>query len=105
MGLIKCSECGREVSDKAVACPSCGAPIANAPVGTPIQTIQETSKRLKAQYAIAVVIFFVGLIWLVFNIVYVTQTNQSMSPIPIILTMLGAIWAIVTKIRIWWHHK
>jgi DNA-directed RNA polymerase subunit RPC12/RpoP len=28
MALIKCSECGREVSDKAVACPSCGSPIA-----------------------------------------------------------------------------
>ena len=27
MALIKCSECGREVSDKAPACPQCGAPI------------------------------------------------------------------------------
>ncbi|WP_420564143.1 hypothetical protein [Thalassobaculum sp.] len=28
MALISCEECGREVSDKAVACPGCGAPIA-----------------------------------------------------------------------------
>lgn len=27
MALIKCSECGREVSDKAGSCPGCGAPI------------------------------------------------------------------------------
>lgn len=27
MALIKCSECGREVSDKAASCPNCGAPI------------------------------------------------------------------------------
>ena len=27
MALIKCPECGREVSDKAPACPHCGAPI------------------------------------------------------------------------------
>lgn len=27
MALIKCSECGHDVSDKAAACPSCGAPI------------------------------------------------------------------------------
>lgn len=27
MALIKCSECGCEVSDKAVACPNCGCPI------------------------------------------------------------------------------
>lgn len=27
MALIKCSECGKEVSDKANSCPNCGAPI------------------------------------------------------------------------------
>src|SRR5439155_18574303 len=26
MALIKCSECGKDVSDKATACPNCGAP-------------------------------------------------------------------------------
>lgn len=28
MALINCSECGKEVSDKAAACPHCGNPIA-----------------------------------------------------------------------------
>jgi len=28
MALVKCPECGREVSDKAKACPGCGRPIA-----------------------------------------------------------------------------
>lgn len=27
MALIKCPECGKEISDKAKACPNCGAPI------------------------------------------------------------------------------
>jgi hypothetical protein len=27
MALIKCVECGREISDKATICPGCGAPI------------------------------------------------------------------------------
>lgn len=27
MALIKCSECGREISDKAEACAGCGAPV------------------------------------------------------------------------------
>jgi DNA-directed RNA polymerase subunit RPC12/RpoP len=26
MAMVKCSECGRAVSDKAAACPNCGAP-------------------------------------------------------------------------------
>jgi DNA-directed RNA polymerase subunit RPC12/RpoP len=28
VALINCSECGKEVSDKATSCPNCGAPIA-----------------------------------------------------------------------------
>ena len=28
MALIQCSECGKEVSDKATACPNCGCPLA-----------------------------------------------------------------------------
>ena len=27
MSLIKCSECGKEISDKASSCPQCGCPI------------------------------------------------------------------------------
>lgn len=27
MALIKCSECGKEISDKATLCPNCGAPV------------------------------------------------------------------------------
>lgn len=27
MALIKCSECGREISDKAISCPGCGCPV------------------------------------------------------------------------------
>lgn len=38
MALIKCSECGREISDKAAACPGCGAPIlASGAPATPIE--------------------------------------------------------------------
>lgn len=31
MALIKCPECGNEVSDKAASCPKCGYPIQNIP--------------------------------------------------------------------------
>ena len=27
MALISCSECGKEVSEKAISCPNCGAPV------------------------------------------------------------------------------
>ena len=28
MALIKCTECGKEISDRATSCPNCGCPIA-----------------------------------------------------------------------------
>ncbi|MBD9583585.1 zinc ribbon domain-containing protein [Delftia sp. DLF01] len=36
MALIACEECGKMVSDKAAACPQCGAPIAGAPSSAPV---------------------------------------------------------------------
>ena len=33
MALIKCSECGQIISDKATSCPKCGNPINVAPTG------------------------------------------------------------------------
>ena len=37
MALIKCGECGNEVSDKAGSCPGCGAPIASVATQEPIK--------------------------------------------------------------------
>lgn len=34
MAMVKCAECGKEVSDKATRCPTCGAPIAGIQVAT-----------------------------------------------------------------------
>jgi len=34
MALIKCSECGKEISDKAAACPNCGMPLRREDRGT-----------------------------------------------------------------------
>ena len=31
MALIQCHECGKEISDSAAACPSCGAPVKAKP--------------------------------------------------------------------------
>lgn len=33
MALIKCQECGKEISDKAKACPFCGCPLENMTIG------------------------------------------------------------------------
>ena len=49
MALIKCDECGRDVSDKAASCPGCGNPI-EAMVNTPHKvSTQETSTEEQSE--------------------------------------------------------
>jgi len=48
MALIKCSECGRDVSDKAIMCPKCGAAIVeNKPLVTQVVSVttSDSTKR------------------------------------------------------------
>lgn len=49
MALIKCPECGKEISDRAAACPNCGCPIKSiSTAGTPsyaqIRVVLRTAK-------------------------------------------------------------
>ena len=49
MALVKCPECGREVSDAAASCPGCGHPIAQQPTLQPIlQPAQKWSPGVAA---------------------------------------------------------
>lgn len=51
MAMIKCPECGKEISDKAAACPNCGAPIvrqAKAP-GIEMQSAPNLSERYRGK--------------------------------------------------------
>ena len=58
MAIIKCPECGRQISDKAPTCPSCGVEIAGkitpVPGGVGPMTIAMLMKNTlkSAQYAL-----------------------------------------------------
>ena len=41
MALIKCPDCGKQISDKAGACPNCGCPIANRPTTVKIRCLSD----------------------------------------------------------------
>lgn len=51
MSLIKCSECGKEISDKATTCPNCGAPIEsmNNSIESSVSPIPEEPKKSKKE--------------------------------------------------------
>lgn len=60
MALVKCRECGKEISDKALACPSCGAPMAVVAEGD-----SGHSSRAGAKWeGLGFVLIVGGLIWL-----------------------------------------
>ena len=65
-----------------------------------IQTVQLTSKNLKAWWLLSVVIMVTSLF------VLVVFRNDSYTTINSLLFFLfGAITYIITKIRIWWNHS
>lgn len=52
MALIKCPECGSQVSDKAGSCPSCGFPIANRPTTVKIRCLSDDRHVKRMKFAI-----------------------------------------------------
>ncbi len=102
MALIACPECGREVSDKAPTCPGCGAPIAGAVTAgpAPVTTIQATGQDLKSHLVGAVLVFFIGLLYMLFNI----SSNPVLAYGAGAASLAALFWAVVTKIRMWERH-
>lgn len=61
MALIKCPECGKEISDKATACPNCGCPVIPSKRNESINTDFATPKKDKKKGGCLkpILIFFV----------------------------------------------
>lgn len=98
MALIKCSECEKEVSSKAAACPGCGAPFESEAIGSGVKrltTTQRTSKSIKLQGLLSGIMIIVGVCLMV-----VDPANDIAYPI----FLIGFIWFIVNRIKKWWHH-
>ena len=113
MALIKCSECGRQVSDKAESCPQCGAPIASAleteAAGAKLRTTQQTSTRLKTHILISAILFWAGIVGIIVVVQSASRGRVPPSPIvsmiAILMIFTGLVWYAVTKLRVWWHHQ
>lgn len=65
MALIKCGECGKEISSKAVACPNCGAPLQE------VQPVTIRNPRRSSGCSIVMLILIV-----VFGSVYLVGRNS-----------------------------
>lgn len=106
MALIECPECGRKVSDQAVACPSCAFPI-TAATDNPAdaQTIEKTSKHHKGMQLVGVLISSLGVVSIVTG---VTSTSlgdpQGWIGLGFLLFVAGFVVLLVGQVGAWWHH-
>lgn len=87
MALIKCKECGREISDEALACPNCGKPQRNKP----------PSVSLSRQIIVYLVSLFLPPFGLWYAWKYLKQKDGKSKKIgiaAIILTVISIIFTI-----------
>jgi len=98
MALIKCSECHKDVSDKAPACPNCGNPLINPEEN--IITIQQTHKRWKLWKLIAVFLLITGFIFLMNGI----GGNSAAAGFGAMLLFFGFIIGVIAKLGAWWSN-
>ncbi len=106
MALIECNECGKKVSSKALSCPECGYPIADEAeveaIGTPVTTVQETSKAIKSHIAMAACLIIGGC---TFSMVSSAGGTENFGfKLGIWMMLIGFVWYLISQIRGWWHH-
>ncbi|MBU1630173.1 hypothetical protein KKD88_03805 [Patescibacteria group bacterium] len=102
MALIKCSECNKEISEKATSCPHCGCPVArksNAPVA-----VELTGKKWKLNKLISVIGLILG--FLLFTDSY--QKNGFNNPLTgfgLSLMLFSVTGLFIGKFGAWWSNK
>jgi hypothetical protein len=87
MALIACKECGKDISDKASSCPSCGAPVGTA-IATSSSTAEPKKNRKTTPVAwAALVALVVGAVWFQVR----ESHEQSLPPLPVEVKYRGAL--------------
>jgi len=100
MALIKCSECGKDVSDKASSCPNCGNPIGVGNKATVVQIDSAPSKRRKYRIWLLVFtpMFFVGSF---FSLIWGLAGGDGQFGIWLFVAILGFVGMCVSAIGSW----
>ncbi len=117
MAIIKCPDCGKDVSTSADNCPHCGYPIAGGGTtqahGGRVQTIEKTGKPFKLQMLLAFFLMLAGCLATVFVLFvggYYYEPEEIFHNMPgilsfgIFLFVAGLIWYIIVRFAAWWQH-
>lgn len=103
MALIKCPECGKEISDKATTCPNCGYPVPinqqKHPMLIPVQPIQQEVKPKNSTLGILALIFSIlgctFIIGIVLAIIDILKKDNTKKTCSIIALVISCIWLLV----------
>lgn len=99
MALIKCPECGKEISDKAVSCPNCGCPLKE----TIIETEQSKINTRRKNHGELIV--FLGILAFIFSLYASNNPSQTFFGLTIdILWGISAILIIVGVVFLLMSH-
>jgi DNA-directed RNA polymerase subunit RPC12/RpoP len=99
MALVKCPECGKEISTQAMSCPSCGYIINKTTV-----TIEATSKKWKALQFFGPLAMMLGIILPVIIASTTGEIGISGWYFSLILLGGGFVAFLIGKIGAWWYH-
>lgn len=104
MAIIKCSECGRAVSDKAAACIGCGAPLlppaspsAFNLAPTPSNTPPLSPPQLRWRLALASLTLVLGVI--AADAVSRRPGSRVAAVVAALLVIIGLCWFIVAMVQ------
>jgi uncharacterized protein YacL len=110
-----CPNCGKEIPDGSNFCPFCGYQITGGSEKEKVQTVELTSKRLKAQLLFAILTIVIGFLLLSigsYKLHLTAFSSSGPSPIGTIISVIGTItmligivWYVITRIMIWWYHR
>lgn len=110
MELIKCSDCGADISSKATSCPECGYLTIVRQVSEVSEfSKQEMSKSMQtifdiAQLVSSIFIFIFGISIVVFvatNEGYNHQNGKVLMGVGGLIMFFSLLWFIVTRVRMW----
>jgi len=77
MAIVKCPECGKDISDSAVSCPNCGKPLQQPSTISPNPAPQKKKTGIFKKILISIAVIFVGLI--VLGMIVGDDKNESSS--------------------------
>lgn len=96
MALIVCPDCGKQVSDQAASCPSCGHPLRGGAT-----LIEQTAKNWKKVQAVGIVLMLLAPVSMLV-IAYTSSADVFLAVVP--LLVLGVVVHLVGRFGAWWHH-